>query len=153
MSTLCGHQGGESCEDGAFMEFCQTEFGNTCTYAYYLVGNETFGCASCSDTAGCLQQAENACGPIVIDSGPPADVISPPDDVGPVPDAPFGDAGEAVCTPHACGTMGQTMDFCESFDTNNTCIAAWYEVAGQIFDCNSCSDCMTAAQEASKACP
>ena len=108
---------------------------------------QTFPCASCTDITACLQEAQNACGPSVVDAGPP------PFDVGPVPDAPFLDGGSQVCTPHACGTTGQSMLFCEDFDANNTCTFAWFESGGQTFDCNSCSDCTTAAQEASKACP
>jgi hypothetical protein len=49
--------------------------------------------------------------------------------------------------------MGQLMTFCESIDSNDVCNAAWFDVAGQTFYCNSCSDCTTASQEASKACP
>jgi hypothetical protein len=146
MFQTCG--GSEQpCASGASLEFCQAGFNNMCTSAFYQVGNQTFPCASCSDTASCLNEAEAACTPI-MDAGPP------PEDAGPVPDAPppF-DAGSVTCTPHPCGTMGQSMTFCESIESNNVCTAAWFEVAGQTFYCNSCTDCTTAAQEASKSCP
>jgi hypothetical protein len=142
---------GQVCAGGVSEQFCQTEIGNMCTSAYYQVGAQTFNCASCSDTAGCQQEAEAACGPTLIDAGPPDD--TGPADTGPLPDAPFLDSGNVTCTPHACGTMGQSMTFCESFDPNDACTGAWYEVAGQLFDCNSCVDCTTAAQQASAACP
>lgn len=150
MFQSCGGSG-QVCAGGVSEEFCQTGVGNMCTSAYYQVGSQVFACASCSDTAECQKEADAACGPTIIDAGPPPD--SEPADVGPVPDAPFFDAGNVTCTPHACGTMGQTMTFCESFDPSDTCIGAWFEVGGQIFDCNSCADCTTAAQEASQACP
>jgi hypothetical protein len=121
-----------------------------CTSAFYVVEGQTIPCASCTDTAACQNEAEAACGPTAIDAGPIPTDSGPP---GPPPDAPFFDAGTATCTPHSCGTMGQVMTFCESFDSSNVCTAAWFEVAGQTFDCNSCSDCTTAAQEASKSCP
>ena len=137
---------GQVCDGGASMDFCQAGFNNMCTSAYYQVGNATFPCASCSDTSACQEEALNACGPSVIDAGPP------PEDVGPVPDAPFFDAG-ATCNSRSCGTMGQFMTFCESIDPSGTCTAAWFDVGGQTFYCNSCSDCTTASQEASKSCP
>jgi hypothetical protein len=135
---------GEVCADGASMEFCQAGFSNMCTSAFYQVGNQTFPCASCSDRAFCKQEAQAACTSI-LDAGPP------PDDVQ-VPDAPFSDGGP-TCNSRSCGTMGQLMTFCESIDPGGTCTAAWFEVAGQTFYCNSCADCTTASQEASKSCP
>jgi hypothetical protein len=141
----------QPCATGASMEFCQAGFNNMCTSAFYQVGNQTFPCTSCTDTASCQQEAEVACGPSIIDAGPPPADTGPPD--APFFDAPFDDGGSVTCTPHACGTMGQTMVFCESIDPNNVCTAAWFDVAGQMFDCNSCTDCTIAAQEASKACP
>jgi hypothetical protein len=143
MFQSCGGSG-EVCADGASLEFCQAGFNNMCTSAFYQVGNQTFPCASCSDTAACQQEAQAACTSI-IDAGPP------PQDVG-LPDVPIFDAG-ATCNSRSCGTMGQIMTFCESIDPSGTCTAAWFEVAGQTFYCNSCSDCTTASQEASKSCP
>jgi hypothetical protein len=62
------------------------------------------------------------------------------------------DGGVPSCHSVPCGTMGQMETFCESL-IGTTCTAAWYTVGSQTFDCNSCTDCTTAAQEASKACP
>jgi hypothetical protein len=145
MFQSCGGSG-QVCAGGESVQFCQAGFGNMCTSAFYQVGNQTFPCASCSDTASCQQQAQAACSPI-FDAGPPP----PPSDAEP-PDAPFIDGG-ATCNSRACGTMGQSMTFCESIDPSGTCTAAWFEVGGLVFDCNSCTDCTTASQEASKSCP
>lgn len=150
MSETCSG-GGQVCADGASMQFCQTDFNNMCTSAFYQVGSQTFPCASCSDTSACAQEAQNACAISVVDAGPP-DVV-PPEDVGPVPDSPFVDGGP-TCTSHSCGTMGQLMTYCE-IDDNGTCTQAWYEVGPQTFYCASCTQagCMMAAQQASMACP
>ena len=145
MFQTCGGTG-QVCAGGASMDFCQAGFNNMCTSAFYQVGNQTFACASCSDTASCQQEAEAACSSI-FDAGPPP----PPEDAEPA-DAPFLDGG-ATCNSRSCGTMGQIMTFCESIDPNGTCTEAWFDVAGQTFYCNSCSDCTTASQEASKSCP
>jgi hypothetical protein len=130
------------------MEFCQAFFNNMCASAYYQVGNQTFSCASCTDTTMCLNEAQAACTSI-FDAGPPTDV-------GPVPDAPAPDAVAATCHSVPCGTMGQSMEYCEVDDgEGGGCTQAWYQVGSQIFDCTSCTQagCQLAAQEASKACP
>lgn len=148
MFQSCGGSG-QVCADGASMQFCQAGFNNMCTSAYYQVGNQTFPCASCTDTGTCEQEALSACGSTIIDAGPPD--LGPPDE-GP-PDSPFFDAGP-TCTSHACGTMNQFMTYCE-VDQNGVCEQAWYEVGTQTFYCANCSQsgCMMAAQQASAACP
>lgn len=153
-----GGIGGQACQtsNGACpITFCSTLANGTCGSAYYQVGNQIFPCASCSDTQLCLQEANDAC----MDAGPVADVSPLPDvstDVVTVPDATPFDASGATCHAVACGTMGQSMQYCE-FDNGDggACTQAWYEVGTQVFACTDCSaaGCMAAEQAASMACP
>jgi len=151
--------GGQVCStsNGACpITFCATQANGTCTSAYYEVGGQMFSCASCSDTQACLQEATNACldaGP-VVDTGTPD--FGPGTDVGPVPDGPFFDGGSPTCHAVPCGTMGQSMEYCEVDDGEaGACTQAWYQVGSQVFDCTSCSaaGCQSAEQAASMACP
>jgi len=57
---------GQQCANGGSLQFCQDFSGSTCTGANYQIvnGNSTegFGCASCTDTTACQQEAMQACG-------------------------------------------------------------------------------------------
>jgi hypothetical protein len=153
-SSGSGGQGCTTSNGACPITFCSTEANGTCSSAYYQVGNQIFPCASCSDTQVCLQEASDACvdGGPVADTGPGFDVG--PADVGPVPDSPAFDAPGATCTSHACGTMGQSFEYCEVDEgEGGACSQAWYQVGGQVFACASCLDCQAAEQAALMACP
>lgn len=161
-SSSGGSGGGQVCNTSNAAcptTYCYTQTNGSCISAYYQVGSQIFPCASCTDTQLCLQEANDAC----MDAGPVADVgpgpdVGPPDvvpaDEGP-PDSPAIDASGATCHSVQCGTMGQSMDYCEVDDDAGVCTQAWYQVGAQVFDCTSCSasGCMSAEQAASMACP
>jgi len=154
-SSSGGSSGGQGCTTSngpCPISFCSTDVNGTCSSAYYEVGSQIFPCASCSDTQVCLQEATNAC----VDAGPVADTGLPdvgPGDVG-LPDSPVFDASGATCTSHACGTMGQSFQYCEIDEgEGGACSQAWYVVGAQVFDCTSCTDCQSAEQAALMACP
>jgi hypothetical protein len=151
-----GGQGCTTSNGPCPISFCSTQVNGTCSSAYYEVGTQIFPCASCSDTQVCLQEATNSCldaGP-VADSGPVADV-GPGPDVG-LPDVVFDAPAGATCTAHACGTMGQSFEYCELDDgEGGACTQAWYQLGTQVFACTSCSaaGCQAAEQAALMACP
>ena len=51
----------QPCPNGQPLQSCMTLENGACTSAYFTVGEQTFPCASCTDTTACQQQANAAC--------------------------------------------------------------------------------------------
>ncbi len=143
-ATACGGA-------GVTYEECTTTAGDGQCVAivYQLSDGHSFTCAGCTSCAGTQQQLASYCGAQPAgDAGQVDSGTTEVDSGGVDSGADSGGQGGTTClASDACGSGGLTYSECTTTNGQGTCTSIAYRVSnGNVYTCNSCSDCSLAIQ-------
>lgn len=141
-----------ACSD-YFTCFCQCASGDQNCYAGCQSKAMTSACEQCAlgvASQSCTQSCDSACSSSSMGGSGSGGSGSGSSGVGSsgVGGSSGGSGGGQVCS---TSNGGCPLTFCAT-QANGTCTSAYYQVGSQTFQCASCTDTQTCAQEAANAC-
>ena len=142
---------------GVTYEECTTTVGDGQCVAivYQLSDGHSFTCAGCTSCGETQQQLASYCSTQPTGDAGHVDSGTTELDSGTVDSgSDSGGQGGTTCLPSdACGSGGLTYSECTTTNGQGTCTSIAYRVSnGNVYTCNSCSDCSLAIQSLNSFC-